>query len=109
MKTRVYLTLEVLYASRRFHSQADHVELILKQLLESQETLSAFRGGQFSGGEAEEMRVISYIQCTSQVMLNFSTSQGVSHDVVLRYVGACFTVYSEYLLNTTVRVRNAAF
>lgn len=27
----------------------------------------------------------------------------------MKYVSACFTVYSEYLLNTTLRVRNAAF
>ena len=34
LKTRVYLTLEVLYASRRFHQQSEHVEAILRQLLE---------------------------------------------------------------------------
>lgn len=61
LKTRAYLTLEVLYASRRFHSQSDHVEQILRLQLENQEVLSAFRGGLYSGGEHEEMRVVAYI------------------------------------------------
>jgi hypothetical protein len=74
----VYLTLEVLYASRRFHHNTEHVELIIRQLLENQEVLSAFRGGMISGGEHEEMRVISYIQCTTQVLLNLSTSSGIN-------------------------------
>lgn len=30
LKTNAYLTLEVLYASRRFHSNAEHVEQMLK-------------------------------------------------------------------------------
>jgi len=109
LKTRAYLILEVLYASRRFHSNSEHVEQMLRLLLENQETLSAFRGGMFSGGEAEEMRVIAYIQCTTQVMMNMATAQGIKGSEALRYVSACFSVFSEYLLNTTLRVRNAAF
>lgn len=35
LKTRGYLTLEVLYASRRFHSLADHAEEMLRMLLEN--------------------------------------------------------------------------
>lgn len=42
-------------------------------------------------------------------MMNLATSQGVRGNEVLRYVSACFSVFTEYLLNTTVRVRNAAF
>jgi hypothetical protein len=38
---------------------------MLRNLLENQETLSAFKAGMFAGGEQEEMRVISYIQCTT--------------------------------------------
>lgn len=38
---------------------------MLRNLLENQETLSAFKAGMFAGGETEEMRVISYIQCTT--------------------------------------------
>lgn len=47
MKTQGYLTLEVLYASRRFHGDSvDHVEQMLKNMLENQEVLSAVhRGG----------------------------------------------------------------
>jgi len=30
-----------------------------------------------TAGEHEEMRVIAYIQSTTQVMLNFATAQGV--------------------------------
>ena len=110
LKTRAYLTLEVLYASRRFHHNFDHVEAILRQLLENQEVLSGFRGATvMTFSEAEEMRVIAYIQSTSQVILNYSTSQAVDGQEVLKYVSACFSVFCEYLLNTTARIRNAAF
>ena len=37
------------------------------------------------------------------------TSPGISGTQVLRYVAIIFSGFSEYLLNTTVRVRNAAF
>lgn len=62
LKTRAYLTLEVLYASRRFHSSVDHVESVLRQMLENQEVLSGFRGATvMTFSEAEEMRVIAYV------------------------------------------------
>jgi hypothetical protein len=32
----------------------------------------------FAGGEQEEMRVIAYIQCTTQVLLNLVTTPGIS-------------------------------
>jgi hypothetical protein len=110
LKTRAYLTLEVLYASRRFTANSEHVEVMLRQMLENQEVLSGFRGATvMTFSEVEEMRVIAYIQSTTQVMLNFATSQGVNGNDVLKYVSACFSVYCEYLLNTTARIRNAAF
>jgi hypothetical protein len=62
-----------------------------------------------STAEHEEMRVVSYIQSTTQVMLNLGTAANVKGNEVLRYVSACFSVYCEYLMNTTVRIRNAAF
>ena len=67
LKTHAYLTLEVLYASRRFHSNVDHVELMLKSMLENQEVLSGYRGStqMMTEGEHEEMRVIAYIQSTT--------------------------------------------
>ncbi len=62
LKTRAYLTLEVLYASRRFISNSDHVEVMLRQMLENQEVLSGFRGATvMTFSEVEEMRVIAYI------------------------------------------------
>ena len=62
-----------------------------------------------STAEHEEMRVVSYIQSTTQVMLNLGTAANVKGNEVLRYISACFSVYCEYLMNTTVRIRNAAF
>ena len=47
-------------------------------MLENQEVLSGYKGStQMTAGEHEEMRVIAYIQSTTQVMLNFATAQGV--------------------------------
>ena len=37
------------------------------------------------------------------------TTPGISGNQALRYVSITFSVFSEYLLNTTLRVRNAAF
>jgi hypothetical protein len=37
VKTQAYLTLEVLYASRRLNSFGDHITILLKNLLESPE------------------------------------------------------------------------
>jgi hypothetical protein len=61
LKTHSYLTLEVLYASRRFFNNPEHVEQILRQLLDNQEVLSAFKQNR----ESDEMRIISYIQSTT--------------------------------------------
>ena len=105
LKTHAYLTLEVLYASRRFTNNSDHVEQVLRQLLDNQEVLSAMKKHQ----EQEQMRVIAYIQSTTQVMMNFSSSVNVGGNNVLKYVSACFSIYCEYLVNTTTRIKNAAF
>lgn len=40
LKTRTYLTLEVFYASRRFTQNPEHIEQVLRQLLDNQEVLS---------------------------------------------------------------------
>lgn len=47
-------------------------------------------------GEHEEMRVIAYIQSTTQVLLNHATAQGVRGGDVLRYISTCFSVFCEY-------------
>ncbi len=41
VKTQAYLTLEVLYASRRTNSFGDHIMLLLKSLLENPELPAA--------------------------------------------------------------------
>jgi hypothetical protein len=44
-------------------------------MLENQEVLSGFRGATvMTESEQDEMRVVSYIQSTTQVMLNLSTA-----------------------------------
>lgn len=53
--------------------------------------------------------MISFIQCTSQVMVNYSTSKGPRANDVLKYVTACFSIFCEYFVNTNARIRNAAF
>lgn len=80
IKTSSYLTLEMLFASRRFDNFIDHTESMLKQLLENQEVISIFKGHV----EGEGMRVVAYIQATTQVMLNFATTKHVSANDVLK-------------------------
>jgi hypothetical protein len=72
----------VLFASRRFGTSIEHVENTLRSLLDNQEVLSSFKQQQ----ESEEMRVIAYIQCTTQVIMNITTSKGISTDAILKYV-----------------------
>lgn len=104
IKTHAYLTLEILYASRRFTNMQDHIESVLRQLLDNQEVLSQMRGLV----QEDEARIISYLQATTQVMLNLATSDINANDV-LKYVSACFSVYCEYLVNTSRRIKNATF
>lgn len=54
------------------------------------------------------MRVVAYIQSTTQVMMNLATS-GLKGSEVLKYVSACFSVFCEYFMNTTRRISNATF
>ena len=42
-------------------------------------------------------------------MVNYSTTPGISANDILRYVSACFSIFCEYFVNTSSRVRNAAF
>jgi len=62
IKTHAYLTLEVLYASRRFKQSGDHLEHTLRQLLDGSEVLTQAADGIADG---QENRVISYMQATS--------------------------------------------
>lgn len=42
-------------------------------------------------------------------MANYSTSQGPRPNDILKYVSACFSIFCEYFVNTSARIRNAAF
>ncbi len=52
LKTHAYLTLEVLFAARRFDQALDHTESMLKMLIDNSEVLSVFKHGQ--GGSNDE-------------------------------------------------------
>ena len=58
----------------------------------------------------EEARVIAYMQATTQVMLNYCTSnEGVKQNDILKCIASCFSVFCEYFVNSSLRVKNAAF
>jgi len=63
VKTQAYLTLEVLYASRRTNQFGDHITILLKSLLEAPELPDAFDSKEKLGHG--DQRVVSYIQATS--------------------------------------------
>ena len=73
VKTSVYLTLEVLYASRRLSAYGDHIQTTLRHLLENPEMpeLEDFvdsemkETGSRSLQRPGDQRVVSYIQATS--------------------------------------------
>ena len=71
VKTTAYLTLEVLYASRRLNEFGDHIETLLRHLLEIPELpdLEEMR----EGGSTVNKRIIAYIQATSQIVLNHAS------------------------------------
>jgi hypothetical protein len=63
VKTQAYLTLEVLYASRRLSAFGDHITVLLKHLLASPEMPESY--GQTSNKNHIDQRVVAYIQATS--------------------------------------------
>lgn len=42
-------------------------------------------------------------------MINLATTPGFASNDVLKYVTTSFSIFSEYFINTSLRVRNAAF
>ncbi len=42
-------------------------------------------------------------------MINLATTPSFSSNEILKYVSACFSIFSEYFINTSLRVRNAAY
>jgi len=90
VKTLAYLTLEVMYASRKLTSQGDHIDSILRSLFENMELPDVEELGQqdkdedmvgvtntFANNQSEQ-RVVAYIQATAQVCLNYSSLQKTS-------------------------------
>lgn len=84
IKLNAYLTLEVLFASRRFgneESQGLVATRTLKHLLDNAEILSLIEYQDEQEGQQhvrfdkqDEMRVVAYIQAVSQVVLNIASS-----------------------------------
>lgn len=73
VRTQAYLTLEVLYASRRLSAFGDHITLTLRSLLENPELGDGMDTSEMIGVGSQ--RVVSYIQATTQVALNFSSTK----------------------------------
>jgi len=76
VKTTAYLTLEVLYASRRLSEFGDHIETLLRHLLESPELpdVDEITDEDRSNKQANQ-RIIAYIQATSQIVLNYASNE----------------------------------
>jgi hypothetical protein len=78
VKTTAYLTLEVLYASRRLTTQGDHIDSVLKTLFDNMEMPDVDDLGEADGADEDaqmqaqgfatsqsEQRVVAYIQATT--------------------------------------------
>ncbi len=59
VKTTGYLTIEVLYASRRLHEFGDHIDTLMKHLLENPEMPEISATGEQS--VQSNQRIIAYI------------------------------------------------
>ena len=57
--------------------------------------------------QSDELRVISYMQATTQVILNLSTL--VKTDALLDHFAALLNGFCEYLIYSTPRIKSAAF
>ena len=73
VKTTGYLTLEVLYASRRLFEHGDHIDTLIRHLLSNPEMPDLTSAGNQS--MQSNQRIIAYIQATSQVVLNFASNE----------------------------------
>jgi len=128
VKVNSYLTLEVLFASRRFSHQGPdgQVNLVasntLKHLLDNAEIIHNIQydideeGNEIQSSirvdKKDEMRVIAFIQSLSQVILNISTtdfrnSKELDSESVIKLIAATMSALSEYLFNTTFKIQKA--
>ena len=111
VKTTSFLTLEVLYASRRLSEYGDHIESLMRHLLENPEVPELTPAGVPS--TQSNQRIIAYVQATAQIVLNYASNENdksdLMHRQILRYVTLACSVFSEYILATSERVRSAGF
>jgi hypothetical protein len=112
VKKTAYLTLEVLYASRRLTQSGDHIEVIIRHLLENPELPEAASAAG-SQDQEQTQRIVAYIQAVGQIVLNLcsvqASSQQQANQQILRYMTFTFSVLSEYLVGEGERVQRAAF
>ena len=111
VKTTAYLTLEVLYASRRLNEFGDHIETLLRHLLENPE-LPDLEEMREAGSQANK-RIVAYIQATSQIVLNHASNETNKSEFmqrqILRYITLSCSVFCEYLAGDNSRLQRAAF
>jgi len=89
----------------------------LKSLLDNGEIVTNMSIEQTMGEDGEErvkvdkrdeMKVVAYIQALSQVILNISTTQGQSNDVVCKLIAATLSALSEFFFNSTTKIQKAS-
>lgn len=105
-----------MFASRRFSSQEIVAQRILKHLLDNAEIIQSMVTDQADDDEnkakkidqKEENKVISYIQALSQVVMNIVSGNTSNPDECYRLIAATMSVFSEYLLTSTLKIKSAA-
>lgn len=131
MKINAYLTIEVLFASRRFsnYNVDNSINLTstraLKHLLDNNEYLQNVsynnaqvdeEGNEIEGAmkvdKKDENRVIAYIQALTQVILNIATNRfehapSMDQDTAMKFVAATISVLSEYIIGSTWKIQKA--
>jgi len=112
VKSTAYLTLEVLYASRRLSEFGDHIETLMRHLLSNPEMPDVTAAADDNSTLANQ-RIIAYIQATSQVVLNFASNEADQSDLmsrqILRFITLACSVFCEYLVANSERVKCAGF
>ena len=122
IKINAYLTIEVLFASRRFsnYNVDENLNLVsskaLKRMLDNPEIITGLEGDGEDRQKVEkkdEMKVIAYIQALSQIILNIATtnfenSKGMDSDMALKLAASSISSLSEYIFNSTFKIQKAA-
>lgn len=116
IKVRAYLTLEVLFASRRFDTDSSRLAAnrTLKYLLDNSEIIQNMTYEQGEEQERvrvdakDEMKVVASIQALTQVILNVATTSQANADHTFNFIAAAISTLSEYFFNSTVKIQSAA-